>query len=316
MRILLFLFSLLLARAEEEEKLIIFHAGSLSKPFSELENLFELKNPQVNVLREASGSKLAARKLSELKKPADIIAVSDYSIIPAMLYPHYAGWTIYFAKNSMVIVFTDSSKFSNDINSKNWPEILLRKDVEVGYSDPLLDPCGYRALLVIKLAEDYYKIPGLYDKMVNKIPKKNIRPRETDLIALAEAGELDYHFNYKSVAKQNHLKYIELPEEVNLSNAGLKEHYKKAFIELKDKDGRMIRVNGEPIIYGITVLKNASNRKIAEKFIELVLSESGRKILSENFLEPLDPPECDMCDLLPESLKSKLKIIIYEQQKP
>lgn len=294
-------------QSKTKSTLIIFHAGSLAKPFSELEELFESQNPGVDVLRESSGSKLAARKVSELKKSADIVAVSDYSVIPEILYPDYADWTVYFAKNSMVIVYTEHSKFSTEINSKNWTEILLRKDVEVGHSDPLLDPCGYRTLLVIKLAENYYKIPGLYNKLINRVPPENIRPKEAELVALAEAGEIDYHFNYKSVAEQHQLRYIELPDEINLGNLKLKEYYKNTVIELKDKDGKTTEINGEPIIYGITIVKNAPNRKPAEKFIELLLSEDGKKILSKNFQEPFDSPECDRWDLLPESLKIKIK---------
>lgn len=290
-----------------DTKLIIFHAGSLAKPFSELEELFESKNPDVDVQRESSGSKLAARKVKELKKEADIVAVSDYSVISEILYPQYADWTIYFARNSMVVAYTEHSKFSQEINSKNWTEILLRKDVEVGHSDPLLDPCGYRALLVMKLAEEYYKTPGLYNKLREKIPLKNIRPKETDLVALAEAGEIDYHFNYKSIAEQHHLKYIEIPEAINLSNLKLKEHYKNAKIELRDKDGKIIKIQGEPIVYGITILKNAPQRALAEKFLKLLLSEEGRKILSKNFQEPLTPAECDKKGSLPETLKDILK---------
>jgi molybdate/tungstate transport system substrate-binding protein len=291
---------------KQKSELIIFHAGSLSKPFSEMEALFESQNPNVNVIRESSGSKLAARKVAELKKPADIVAVSDYSVIPEVLYPEYADWTIYFAKNSMVIVYTGRSKFSSEINSQNWTETLLRNNVEVGHSDPILDPCGYRALLVMKLAEEYYKLSGFYNKLRNKIPQKNIRPKETDLVALAEAGEIDYHFNYKSVAEQHNLKYIDLPNEINLSNLKLKEYYKNAKIELKDKEGKIIKVNGEPILYGITILKDAPHKNIAEEFVQLLLSDAGRKILIKNFQEPLNPPLTDNRELLPEKLKSRV----------
>ncbi len=296
-----------LLQAESKSNLIIFHAGSLAKPFLELERLFESRNPDVDVLRESSGSKMAVRKVTDLKKEADIVAVSDYSVIPEILYPDHADWTIYFARNSMVIVYTEHSKFSKEINSKNWLEILLRSGVEVGHSDPLLDPCGYRALLLMKLAEKYYRSPGLYNKLTGKIPVKNIKPKETDLIALAEAGEIDYHFNYKSVAEQHHLKYIELPDEINLGNLKFKEYYKNAVIELRDKDGKAIKVKGEPILYGITILKKAPNRNTAEKFMHLLLSDEGRKILSKNFQEPLNPPECDKRESLPETLKEFFK---------
>ena len=46
-----------------QEKIFIFHAGSLSIPFKQMEEAFEKKYPQYNVLREGSGSRKAARKI-------------------------------------------------------------------------------------------------------------------------------------------------------------------------------------------------------------------------------------------------------------
>lgn len=292
---------------EEKSRLIIFHAGSLSVPFGELEKVFEAKNPGIDVLRESSGSKLAARKVSELKKKADIVAVSDYSVIPKILYPAHASWTIYFARNRMVIVYTLQSKFSDEINKENWYKILLRKGVEYGHSDPLLDPCGYRTLLLWKLAEQYYKEPQLYKKLADNMPAKNIRPKETDLIALAEAGVLDYHFNYKSVAAQHHLKYLELPDEIDLSSYEKRDFYKTVSVELTDKDGKKTTETGEPVLYGITIIKNAPNPKAAEGFVRLLLSEDGQKILRKNFLEPIVPAQADNKEALPETLGKLIK---------
>ncbi len=50
--------------AMAKEKIIVFHAGSLSVPFSQIEKAFETKYPQYDVQREASGSRAAARKIS------------------------------------------------------------------------------------------------------------------------------------------------------------------------------------------------------------------------------------------------------------
>ncbi|GAI80720.1 unnamed protein product, partial [marine sediment metagenome] len=65
-------------------------------------------------------------------------------------------------------------------------------------SDPNQDPCGYRTLMVWQLAEDYYNAPGLYDKL-HGAAGELIRPKEVDLIALLESGDLDYAFEYSSV---------------------------------------------------------------------------------------------------------------------
>ena len=52
---------------------------------------------------------------------------------------------------------------------------------------------------------------------------KFIRPKETDLLALLEAGEIDYLFIYRSVAQQHGLKMILLDDAMNLKAAKLAE---------------------------------------------------------------------------------------------
>ena len=79
---------------EQKEKLIVFHAGSLSIPFKDIENAFEKKYPNVDVEREASGSRTAARKISDLDREGDVMASADYTGIEELLIPNYANWNI------------------------------------------------------------------------------------------------------------------------------------------------------------------------------------------------------------------------------
>ena len=53
---------------------------------------------------------------------------------------------------------------------------------------------------------------------------------------------------------------------------------------------RKIRMAGRPITYGITIPKNAENRRGAVVFLAFLFSERGRRIMRENFQEPLSPP--------------------------
>ena len=60
--------------SSKQKELIIFHAGSLSVPMKQIATEFEKRNPDVRVLLESAGSLVCARKVTELKKPCDIIA--------------------------------------------------------------------------------------------------------------------------------------------------------------------------------------------------------------------------------------------------
>lgn len=279
-----------------KEKISIFHAGSLSVPFAEIEASFEAKYPQYDIQREAAGSRACARKITDIKKPADVMASADYKVIDNLMIPNNAKFNAQFATNEMAIAFTDKAKYANEITTENWPEIFLREGVKVGHSDPNMDPCGYRSMLVTKIAESYYNIPGLFDKLFgygesfqtgeedkNKVI---VRPKETDLLGLIEAGMYDYLYIYKSVAEQHNLRYLELPEEVSLKSNKFAHEYKKATFKINGKKpGEWITKKGGPMVYGITVAENdisPVNKEGAVLFVKYVLSEEGQKIMKKN----------------------------------
>ncbi|MFQ5722334.1 MAG: extracellular solute-binding protein, partial [Candidatus Aminicenantales bacterium] len=184
-------------------KLIVLHAGSLSVPFQQMAQAFMAKYPSIKVQTESAGSVACARKIIDFSYPADIMASADSAVIRSLLIPEYADFCIDFASNEMVIMYNPKSRYAKEINANNWYQILLRPQVKYGHSDPEVDPCGYRTFLCWQLAENFYQEPGLYQKLINGCPPKNIRPKEVDLLALLEAGELDYIFIYRSVAQQH-----------------------------------------------------------------------------------------------------------------
>ena len=65
-------------RANHSQKLVIFHAGSLSVPFAQISELFEQEYPGIVVRAEAAGSRQCARKICDLGRQCDVIASADY----------------------------------------------------------------------------------------------------------------------------------------------------------------------------------------------------------------------------------------------
>ena len=298
---------------EPSGKLIIFHAGSLSVPFGEIEKAFETKYPNIDVLREAGGSTKMARLISEVGKPADLMASADYVVIDKNLIPKFASWNIRFASNQLVLCYTDQSKFSNEINADNWKEILQKKDVVWGHSDPNLDPCGYRSLMVLQLAEKFYNDPGLYDKLIANRPEKNVRPKSVELISLLQSGNMDYAWEYLSVAVQHNLKYITLDDHINLGSIAHTPFYQQAKVTVSGKKpGTTIDRIGKSITYGITMLDNAGNKEAAEAFLAFLLDpEGGMKVLKSMGQPPFIParvPDETMYKTLPASLQPFVEV--------
>ncbi len=293
--------------SDKEIKLLVVHAGSLSIPFKEISKEFMKACPEVEVMLESYGSRTAARQVSDLKREVDVLASADSDVIRKLLYPEYADFCIDFTTNEMVLVYTNKSLFKEEINMSNWFDILLKDGVEFGHSDPNSDPCGYRAVLTMKLAEKYYGKKSLYELFRANTKKKNIRPKEVDLLAMIETGELDYLFIYRSVAEQHRLKYVVLPPEVNLVSNDLAGFYSEVSIDITGKrPGELIRKKGAPMVYGITIPKSVKNIKWAIKFIDFILSDTGREIMKANGQPVLTSPVADNPGSVPEDLRRNL----------
>ena len=227
-------------RAEQTEKLIVFHAGSLTEVVEDVGAILSGEYG-IQVVNEPSGSVDAVRKVTDLGRSCDVLMSADYRLIRDMMFEGgYADWVLVFASNEMVLAYTNKSLYADEINSENWLEILLRDEVRVGFADPNRDPCGYRALMVLALASVHYgteePLRTLEDhasvtyvdngtfilidatELQPDSVKVFVREKSVDLISLLEAGVLDYAFEYRNVALAKGLRFVNLPDEVDPTN--------------------------------------------------------------------------------------------------
>ncbi len=311
------------APAAENIQVKIFHAGSLTGPFEKVKAKFEAEHPGVTVLLEPAGSVDCIKKITDNGKPADILASADYALIPDMMIPKHADWYLTFAKNRMVLTYTNESKYASEITADNWYEILGRDGVRWAFSDPNSDPCGYRSPMVIQLAEGYYKDDKIFETLVSKhsnitATEKNgvytihasdpkpdntvltIRPKSVELVQMIQAGGLDYAWEYQSVAVQNDLKFIVLPEEIDLSAVEFAKNYATVQTEAKQGAGTTLYA-GSPIVFGLTVPKIAEHPDLGVAFAEMLIGPIGQDILVADGQPPIVP--ADGYGNIPASLK-------------
>lgn len=285
----------------------IFRAGSLTIPFEQISTEFNKSYPDVEILAEGAGSATTIRKVTELGKECGVIGSADYLLIPELMFPQYADWYIIFASNQMCIAYTDQSKFADEVTGSNWYEILARDGVTYGRSDPDQDPCGYRTLMVWQLAEKHYGVSGIYDSLYETAGDL-MRPKSVELIALLESGDLDYAFEYSSVAEQHNLNYVELPREINLSDVDFEDFYAQAEVEIAGaQPGEKIVMIGKPIVYGVTIPKNFPRQDVAIAWVDFLLSAKGMDIMAANYQTPIIPAKTNDASKLPESLKKYVK---------
>ncbi len=327
--------------SKEKTPVVVFAAGSLILPFTELEQAFEERHPEIDVQAEYHGSIQVMRHVTELHEEIDVVATADAALIPMLMYASsvpetrqpYAEWYIRFASNRLALAYAPESRYAAEIDAENWPAILARPDVKLGLADPRFDASGYRALMALSLMENAlgrydlfgpvfdgqftYPVTVFRDEDLTTITVPEIletrsgshimlRGGSIMLIALLESGDLDYAFEYESVIRQHGLEMLSLPETVNMGNAGFASAYETVQVDLDFQRFATVKpqFRGEQIRYGITIPTNAPHRDAAVLFIAFLLSPEGRAIMAADFHPLLDSFPADGYAEMPVSLQS------------
>jgi len=290
-------------------EIVVFYASSLSAVLGDAAAAFQKENPGYRLRLEPSGSQVAARKVAELGMRADLVAVADAGLIPKMMIPGHASWSVTFATNEVVLAHKDHSRFTDQITAGNWAEVLLRDGVRLGRADPDTAPIGYQTLMVWQLAEaaggQGGAIPGLTARLVEKCARAHVTHDEAELLALLESRAVDYAFLFRSTAEDHRLKLLALPPEINLSRPEMKARYAAASVEIRMKQGQgKARVGGAPITYALTIPTKAPHPELAARFAAFFLGAPGRHLLERRGFLPLAQAHCAPCAGLPAALAS------------
>jgi molybdate/tungstate transport system substrate-binding protein len=324
-------------------RMTVLVADSLVLPFQEIEKSFELKYPGLDVLTEGHGSIQVIRTITEIGQAADVALVADDQLIPLLMYSTqrldqagpYADWYIDFATNSLGIAYQPHSLYAQEITPDNWYQIMSRPEVKIGLSDPLIDSLAYRALMCVQLAQSYYAEAGLFEKFFGgsfKLPlhvettgektvihvpesiqpaveRIKLRSYNLQILALLQSGDVDYAFEYESVARQQGLQFLKLPAAINLGSPELAQSYAKVGVKMDFQRfaSVMPQFEGASIVYAATIPTNAPHPDQAVAYLAFVLSNEGQSILKNNFQPPLIPPEANHPERVPNNLVGLIK---------
>jgi molybdate/tungstate transport system substrate-binding protein len=315
------------------QQIIIYRAGSLTRAFGPLEALFTCQTG-IQVKDMPMGSVDAARQITGSGQACDLYAPADYLDIDFFLKPAgYANYTIVFAAGKMVLAYSASSVAAKKLPPvadpsgpafnppssvpkavANWYEILSTHGVAVGGSHPFLDPGAYKAHMVFQLAQDYYRVTNLYNTLLKHY-----------LVIPADSGftlgkqydfQLVYEHSAQASANSNpDFQYVNLPDEINMSDPGWNSYYRKhAVVDLPglglSQTAQSVSIPAARVAWGITILKNAPNRDNAIRFLQLLLSSTGNGILKDKGPTPIVPALVSPTDYrnLPDSLMPWVKI--------
>jgi molybdate/tungstate transport system substrate-binding protein len=283
------------------ETVVVFAAASLAVPVRAALDSFA-RRAGVVVQQENGASLELARRIAELGRVPDVIALADQEVFPQVLVPRAASWYVRFARNRMVVASTDRSAGATRLTASNWHEVLTRPGVRVGRSDPRLAPVGYRALLLYQLAEGYYRLPGLASRLEASTPPALIRANASELVALLQAGELDYIVDYESLARAHHLRFVTLPPSIDLSDPARAAAYARASVRVARRTDTATYA-GAPIVYAASVPRDARHPAAGERFLSYLLSPAGQTVLRAHAVDALRVPEL-VGDSVPPALRA------------
>jgi molybdate/tungstate transport system substrate-binding protein len=268
--------------------LTVFGAGTLNTPFTAELQAFKKQNPGVTVHSQFGASGDMTKDVVELGQPADVLGVADYSLIPKLMSdqarPH-ATWYLGFVSNQITFAYTSHSKGASQLTPSNWFQVLSQPGVKIGRSNPAADPSGYQVLQMLQLAQGYYHDPTLSASVLKNSPDSSVAETETSLLAALQSGQIDYLAIYKSNALEDHLRYISLPAQINLSDQSMAANYRTVSVEA----GSLGTLTAKPIIYGLTIPSNAPDAALGQKFISFVLGRQGQAIMAGNGFTVISP---------------------------
>lgn len=231
----------------KKQEVIVLAAASLTEVFSEIEGRFEKINPDIDIIISFSGSQSCATAIKE-GVHADIFASANEKYMDELVELEYIDKSDKqaFANNKLILItYKDNKKI------QSLEDLILPRTK-------------------IIVADESVPVGKYTEKMIDEIDRTKIY-----------GEDFADKFNNNIISKENDVKSVAAKIELNEGDAGIVYYtdYTKAN---KDKVNKIEIENKEnPITtYYIAKLKNSGSEK-AIKFVDYILSEEGKEIMSK-----------------------------------
>jgi molybdate transport system substrate-binding protein len=217
-------------------------AASLQNAFREIAKIYE---QQTNVkINFNFASSGALQKQIEQGAPADVFASAGRQQMDALADKNLIALETRqdFARNEIVLIVPDKTELPN----LSFAEYLETNKGKIALGNPKTVPAG-------QYAEQTLRNLGLSEKLQSRfVFAEDVR----QVLDYVERGEVGFGIVYASDVDADNKKVLEIARAPENSH--------------------------EPILYPIAMIKNNQNQEAARKFIELVLSPEGQRVLQEN----------------------------------
>jgi len=234
---------------QQEVSLTVLAAASLTEPFEEIATLFEADNPGVTVQFSFAGSQQLAKQLAE-GASADVFACAnltymDQAVADGRVNIHSP---INFTQNRLVIITPSSNpgeiQAISDLSRPGLKLVLAAEAVPVGkYTLEFLEKASHNSQYPTSFKEDVLANVVSYENNVKSVLAKV-------LLGEADAGVV-YTSDISGDASDQVIR-IDIPEPLNVIAK-----------------------------YPIATIENSPNEKLAQAFVDFVLSPEGQEVLTK-----------------------------------
>jgi molybdate/tungstate transport system substrate-binding protein len=224
-------------------------------------------------------SVLLANRIASGELKPDVYISSDANVMELVMGPvnhDRARWYLPILRSRTVIMHGTQSRFNNDIEAVRagklpWYELMQRPGLVLKRPNPTVDSGGYRAIFVFDLAERFYKLPGLKQRVLGDDNNESQYFDRTKQFPLIRDGSIDVFVTYITNPLVEGMPFLDLPEEIDQSNPSMHDWYATA--SYTNPRGQTFR--GTYAAYAVTVPVAAANSAAAEAFVRFLLSEKG-----------------------------------------
>jgi len=303
-------------RSESTGRLNVCHAGSVGAALAEVEQSFKAQHPDVVIADVSGGSVALARKLAAGLQACDVYAAADYLDIDRMLKPGgIADYTIVFAQGRMVLAYLATDPKAQGITASNWYQKLLAPGVRIGGAHPFLDPGGYRAHMILELAQKHYGVPNLHNDLLEHYEVIPAAAGPDAAAAPALGREFNFQFSYEhsaaAAARRNPAyRYVHLPDRIDLSASANAAFYAQASVTLPGLGiagaASSVTIPASRAAWGVTIIRKGANQENALAFVGLLLGPIGTAALNANGPSPVTPAFVSTSDhkQIPQALRA------------
>ncbi len=237
---------------QEDDTLTVFAASSLTDAFGELAKTFEEDNPGVEVRQSFESSTTLLAQIRQ-GAPADVFAsAAEEEMEAAVKDGLVAGDPEVFVKNREVIMVPEA----NPANIRSLRD-LAKPGIKLVLAQEGVPAADYAVEILGKANARYGR--GYKEDVLS-----NVVSREADVraaVGRVALGDADATLGYASDFTpdiRERVEVIEIPEELNIVAT-----------------------------YPIAALKTSHNPELARKWVDLVVSEEGQRVLEEWGFEPM-----------------------------